>query len=1045
MKIPGLQFPNIKFTIIDLDDISELTGAGMINEEINIINQINSSYPFTFLEKESIRKKVDNLLNFLWIKNRYGFCELVNQRLAAYFNASSHQLEDNHEEIFFDLENQKLVKAFNNIALETKKAVRLEGVKFKDIQQIPDFDLINLPIVDYENTVKAIVTLSVPAKSQTTSKDYVNNSLYSQILSSYPEPSAIFEANGNVKNYNDAFVDFSGLSRNKIENSTINKLFSSEFNEIFHNFLTSKANNLEIEIEKLFVDKPNSVKISLGKIFEENRITAVLLTIINEIEKQQAQNIGNQKNMIESIFKNNPEAVLICDKENLKFLDVNDKAIELYGYSKDEFLKMDLTDLFLTEDVQILSEFVRTNTKEGVFYGPYKHKQKNGSVILVEMSSFSIKYLEREAHFNMIKKAAEDLRENKLSQSYRNAFDSISDLLFVVDSAGIVKHINLPVTKILGFTKSDLINSSINKIITDESRSSFINLIQQSEKSTSSSVFIYFKSIEGKPIPTEVTAIPILDSSKNIQLTIVTCKIKESLAAEFGKDSKVERSISEIGKANLPINSKFLSELFHELLTPINVILGFSEELIDGSQEIKGEQNETASLIKQNRSILLQTMNRALEYASLLEQISNLSITEIKITEMVSLLEKDLLEVKDVRSIELAYGRISSSLKFESDSKRFRTLLFLLVDLVSHISTKKKIYFSAYSQDKDTFLTTFRDSANQSSNHLVNELNKIFLHEEESISSKLGYSRIVLELVKMLLVTLGGKYKVLSDEKSAADYCIIFPLKFSQHQIEELTDNKVIGKQTEDLSQNEKPKPELVEDKTSEKTQPTKITAEIQNEMKLEALRQKIKKKEAETKPDKFSNQDEQEEEEIADLLEDKIKFIDIDIKETSPAETNVKDEFEIVKTSPDTEAPAEPPQVIHTDEKVDISKLTCLYFEDQIDSQILFSIQMKGLKDLKFAVSFEEGLPLLESGTFDFILIDINLHGSYNGLDVLRILRTMPKFENTPIFAATAYTLPGDQQKFIAAGFNGFISKPIFRDQMIDLLAEVFNQPQQT
>ena len=105
----------------------------------------------------------------------------------------------------------------------------------------------------------------------------------------------------------------------------------------------------------------------------------------------------------------------------------------------------------------------------------------------------------------------------------------------------------------------------------------------------------------------------------------------------------------------------------------------------------------------------------------------------------------------------------------------------------------------------------------------------------------------------------------------------------------------------------------------------------------------------------------------------------------------------------------------------------------------------MKGLKNLNFAVSFEESLPLLESGNYDFIVIDINLQGSYNGLDILKILRTMPRYENIPVFAVTAYVLPGDQQKFVHAGFNGFIAKPIFRDHMIDLLAEVFNEPKQS
>jgi len=129
----------------------------------------------------------------------------------------------------------------------------------------------------------------------------------------------------------------------------------------------------------------------------------------------------------------------------------------------------------------------------------------------------------------------------------------------------------------------------------------------------------------------------------------------------------------------------------------------------------------------------------------------------------------------------------------------------------------------------------------------------------------------------------------------------------------------------------------------------------------------------------------------------------------------------------------------------VDISNLSCLYFEDQIDSQILFRVQMKDLKNLNFAVSFEESLPLLDSGNYDFIVIDINLQGSYNGLDIMRILRTMPRYENTPVFAVTAYVLPGDQHKFVLAGFSGFISKPIFRDQMIDVLAEVFKEPKQS
>jgi CheY-like chemotaxis protein len=120
------------------------------------------------------------------------------------------------------------------------------------------------------------------------------------------------------------------------------------------------------------------------------------------------------------------------------------------------------------------------------------------------------------------------------------------------------------------------------------------------------------------------------------------------------------------------------------------------------------------------------------------------------------------------------------------------------------------------------------------------------------------------------------------------------------------------------------------------------------------------------------------------------------------------------------------------------LSQLRCLYIEDQVDSQILFKVQMKEMKEIKFAISFEEALPMLDSDTFDFIVIDINLQGDYNGLDALKIIQKMPGYENIPIIAVTAYVLPGDKEKFIATGFSEFVSKPIFKEKMVNVLAKL-------
>ena len=123
----------------------------------------------------------------------------------------------------------------------------------------------------------------------------------------------------------------------------------------------------------------------------------------------------------------------------------------------------------------------------------------------------------------------------------------------------------------------------------------------------------------------------------------------------------------------------------------------------------------------------------------------------------------------------------------------------------------------------------------------------------------------------------------------------------------------------------------------------------------------------------------------------------------------------------------------------INLNQLTCLYVEDQVDSQILFKVQMKDLKSIDFATSLEKAMPLLQKNIYDFIVLDINLQGEYNGLDALRVIQKMQAYKNTPIYAVTAYALPGDQDRFKAAGFTDFVSKPILREKLVDVLTHAF------
>lgn len=67
----------------------------------------------------------------------------------------------------------------------------------------------------------------------------------------------------------------------------------------------------------------------------------------------------------------------------------------------------------------------------------------------------------------------------------------------------------------------------------------------------------------------------------------------------------------------------------------------------------------------------------------------------------------------------------------------------------------------------------------------------------------------------------------------------------------------------------------------------------------------------------------------------------------------------------------------------------------------------------------------LCKKNKLNIILLDIQLPG-IDGLEVLKLLREDPATREIPVIALTAHAMRGDEDKFLKAGFSGYISKPI-------------------
>ena len=122
--------------------------------------------------------------------------------------------------------------------------------------------------------------------------------------------------------------------------------------------------------------------------------------------------------------------------------------------------------------------------------------------------------------------------------------------------------------------------------------------------------------------------------------------------------------------------------------------------------------------------------------------------------------------------------------------------------------------------------------------------------------------------------------------------------------------------------------------------------------------------------------------------------------------------------------------------------KKKILIVEDNPQNMRLLEMLLgaKGYTLLK-AIDGEEAVNLATSERPDLIIMDIQLP-KMNGLEATRQLRQSPDFSHTPIIAITAYAMKGDREKFLEAGCDAYLSKPINTRELPGVISEMLFPP---
>jgi len=942
---------------------------------VNIIEQFTCNYPFI----------------------------IVNNKLCELLGLQKFQLEGKSYKEFIPAHLIKFFDVVEKYQSELKNPIALKGISSLNFSLSEEKEIVEIPVIDNDRKIIALVGFSrdipstLPINNSTKDGDILRN-----IISFLPIPIAVIKNSAKIKLCNQEFCKLINKNSEELLNSDLKGLFPRRLSVAISNFVKSASDGIIIELNEsleVIPEPGNGYHLQIFRYnISEKKEDLVALYFTKSTKKINAHKFSlSREMMLDIIFNNNPKPVFVYDKENLRFLKVNEAALNLYGYSEDEFLQMDLTDLYTPEDIQTLLENSEQSVIEGELSKPFRHRKKDGSYVFVRISKFNYEFETLDSYFNIIDDVTDRLELQKYNQLFKSAFDHTNDMIFVTDPTGLITYTNDSTSRHLGIPKLDLINTSLTSHCDDEDRIFINSSVFQSHIKETVTFTIKLKNSVGNKIETEMTSTPIFNLNNEVESFSLIAKVSSeqqsvlSETKEVVKEVIVEKPVtSEVKQSEL--GTSFLSSVFHEILTPMNVILGFSQELTESIENLSPEQTEAVDIINQNRSSLLGLMDSIIEFSDIQSKTTENEISLVTIVDVVEPLDKNIKDITGLKDIEFAYGKISSSLKFSTDKKKFESLLNNLIRLVSKITSQKKIYFSAYPVDDDGFNISVSDGFARSSGPLLEALKQLFIEKKDP--KELGLSKLNSQIINSLLEILNGQFVTINEHTDKHDFAFKFPIELS--------------KKFEIPSIEEIKEPEVTSDKIGMK------------EPESFSFKEEIEIEEEDSGPAKLEPIQETPIPEVNEVEEKP----EIKMKE----EPITEEEISIDETPPEP-----------VDRKNGISSLRCLYIEDQIDSQILFKVQMKELKNIQFATSFEEALPLLESQQFDFIVMDINLQGEYNGLDALKIIHQMTGFENIPVIAVTAYVLPGDKEKFIATGFTDFISKPIFREKLLESLNKIF------
>ncbi len=203
---------------------------------------------------------------------------------------------------------------------------------------------------------------------------------------------------------------------------------------------------------------------------QDGKVTEAAV-VITDISAQKAleADLRASEDHYRQLFENNPNPMYIVDWDTLEFLDVNDAALEHYGYSRSDFLHMTLESIRLPEDIPAVRETMQAYEKQppGNHHGGFwQHRKRDGGLIWVDLSVHRMTYKGRRATLVAPYDLTQQIEAVAALRDSEELFSTVFEFVPVgigitTVAEGRIVNANKTMLKMLGFERDELVGTLV--------------------------------------------------------------------------------------------------------------------------------------------------------------------------------------------------------------------------------------------------------------------------------------------------------------------------------------------------------------------------------------------------------------------------------------------------------------------------------------------------------------------------------------------------------------------------------------------------------